>query len=372
MSEDGALKLKPEIQFSPIYRGGDTEVMIREKYGVEEIVKLSSNENPLPTSPAVVTRLRQALEELNRYPPMGDEGLRAALAAYIGRGTTPENFVTGNGGCDILRMLADGFLTAGDEAIICPPTFPVYELVIKRAGGTAVAVPLREDYSLDVAGIHAAVTERTRLVFLCSPNNPTGTILTQSELDALMAGLPEGIVVVADEVYHHFTTDRAYANSYGYLGRNMVIVHSFSKVFGMAGLRLGYAIAQPEIAEYLWRLRLPFHLNTLTMVGGESGLSDRDHIEETVNLVVTEREKVERALAELAGQGVTYQPSQANFVLFKSPIPGGELVERLERRGSIARELRGFYMPGYCRVTIGLPEENDKFMRDLAAVLGES
>lgn len=366
-----SLKFKETIENLPIYRGGNSAELIRQQYGFEgDIVKLSSNENPLPVSANVVAALQNLLDNLNRYPPGGDIDLRTALAAYIGRGLTADHFVTGNGGCDVLRIIADSFLTAGDEAIICTPTFPVYELTIKRMGATVVTVPLSApDFSYDVAAILDAVTEKTRLLYLCSPNNPTGSILTQQQIDALMANLPDDVLVVADEVYFHFVTDPDYANSLPYVqnGRNLIIVHSFSKVFGLAGLRLGYAIAPAEIAQYLSRARLPFHINNLTMVGGKAGLQDRDHMEETISLVVNGRDQLYAAMQPLPG--IAVWPTQANFLLFKPDGDSKKIADELQQRGTIVRELSGFYMPGYLRVSVGRPEDNVRFVQDLTAVL---
>lgn len=365
-----SLHFKESVLQSPIYRAGDSARLVFEKYGIEQAAKLSSNENPLPTSPAVVEAIQTAAAHLNRYPSINDEDFYADLAAYIGRDTTAAQFATGNGGCDVLFMIANAFLMAEDEAIICPPTFPVYEWSVRRIGATLVKAPLNEgDYTYNVERILAAVTPRTKLLYLCSPNNPTGSILTQADLDALMAKLPEHVLVVSDEVYHHFNTSADYANAYPYLhdGRNIVIVHSFSKVFGLAGMRLGYAIARPEIASYLNRMRLPFHMSSLTFAGGRAALQDRDHIEQTVELTVTERQKMVDRLKEL--QGITAWPTQANFVLIKPEKDAKQVAEQLQQRGSIVRELSGFYMPGYLRASVGQPDENSHFIQHLQEAL---
>lgn len=363
-----SLPLKPTILNSPLYRGGNSTRMVQEKYGLTEVYKLASNENPLPTTPSVVAAVSAAAAELNRYPSMGDETLREALAAYIGRGTTAANFVTGNGGCDVLFMLANGFLSPGDEAIICPPTFPVYEWSVRRVGATLVKAPLTADFAYDVETILAAVTERTRLIYLCSPNNPTGGILPQAALDQLLAHLPEHVVVISDEVYNQFNTAADYANSYRPLhaGRNLIIVHSFSKVFGLAGLRLGYAIAPPALAEYIGRMRLPFHLSHLSMAAGMAALAERDYVEKSVELIVGERRRIYDALRQRPF--VTVYPSEANFLLFKPAQDSKEMAEQLQQRGVIVRDLHGFYLPGYLRVSIGQPQENDCFLAALDAV----
>ena len=356
------LFLKPHILNSPRYRGGGDIQQIQAQYGLEEVIKLASNENPLPTAEPIQKAIMQAAAGLNRYPPMGDGDLRRALAAHLGRGLTADNFVTGNGGCDVLFMIANSLLGPDDEAIICPPTFPVYESSIKRVGATLVQVPLLADFSLNVEGVLAAVTPRTRLLYLCSPNNPTGSIMTQTELDALMAELPEEVVVVSDEVYHHFNTAADYADSYRYVrdGRNLIILHSFSKVFGLAGLRLGYAITTPLLADYFSRARLPFHLSSLVLAGGTAALAERDYIENSVELTIGERQRVFEALQAMPH--LTVYPSQANFVLIKPAAEAAELCQRLEQQGIMVRPMESFYLPGYLRVSIGLREENERLL----------
>lgn len=368
-----ALRFNPAIAGGMIYKGGESIETVRARYGLDEVYKLASNENPLATPPQVYEAIAMAAQGLNRYPPMGDDELRGALAAYVGRGVRAKQIVTGNGGCDVLFNIARAFLGApGDEAIICPPTFPVYEWSVRRVGATLVEVPLLDGFRYDVAGILGAVTERTRLLYLCSPNNPTGSILHQVELDALMAGLPDGVLVVADEVYHHFNTAEVYADSFGYLeaGENIAILHSFSKVFGLAGLRLGYAVTQPEIAEYLAKGRLPFHVNALTMVGAQAGLGAAEYVAETVALTVRERQRLYEGLLGL-GDGVEVFPSESNFILFRPLFDRGTAVARaLQKRGVIVRGLGGFYLPGYLRVSVGLAHENERFLAELAALMG--
>jgi histidinol-phosphate aminotransferase len=335
---------------------------VQEQYGLDEVFKLASNENPLPTAASVTAAISHAAEGLNRYPPMGDGALRSALAAHLGRGLTADHFVTGNGGCDVLFMVANSLLSPGDEAIICPPTFPVYEWSVRRIGATLVTAPLNDDFSLNVERILAAVTPRTRLLYLCSPNNPTGSIVTQAELDALMSHLPPEVVVVSDEVYHHFNTAADYANSYPYIhdGRNLIILHSFSKVFGLAGLRLGYAITTPILADYFARARLPFHLSSLVFAAGQAALAERDYLEQSMELTITERQRVYTALQ--AVPGLTVYPSQANFVLIKPEQDAPQLAQQLEQKGVMVRDMTGFYLPGYLRVSMGLPRENDQLL----------
>jgi len=365
-----SLPFKQSILNCPIYKGGKAIETIREQYGLERITKLASNENPLPTSPMVMQALQEAISGLNRYPLNSDEPLRNALTEYIGRGVTPDMFISGNGGCDVLLLIARGFLNEGDEAIICPPTFPMYELTIKQMGATTVYAPRNDDFSYNIENVLTAVTDKTRLIYLCSPNNPTGSLLLQSQLDELLANLPDNIAVVADEVYWQFNTDANMADSLPAVlaEKNVIILHSFSKVFGLAGLRLGYGIAKPEIVDYLTREKMPFHINQLTMVAALAALQDNDPVQKTIDLIVTERERLYALLQAM--EGVTVWPSQANFLLMKAEMDGKQLAQRMMEHGMIIRELSGFYMPGYLRVSMGMPEENDLFVELLEKIMG--
>jgi len=364
-----SLQFNPNIAASPIYVGGKSTEEVRSQYGLEEIIKIGSNENPLPPSPLAVEAMQRAAAQLNRYPPMGDDDLREALAGSIGRGLSPDHFFSGNGGCDVLWMIANSFLTAADECIICRPTFPIYDATAKRIGAKVVYVDLDPtDFRYDIEAILAAVTERTRLVYLCSPNNPTGNHLTAQQLEALISHLPPHVLVVSDEVYHHFVTADDIADSLAYVqeGKNLVVVHSFSKVFGLAGLRLGYGIAPVEISRYIARMRQPFHLSRVTIEGGIAALQDRDHIEKTVELVISGRKWLYEQIKAL---GIQAWPSQANFVLFQPAMPAPVMAEALLKRGVIVRPLGGFYLPDHIRVTVGLPGENEQFISALRQVL---
>ncbi|MDX1520536.1 MAG: histidinol-phosphate transaminase [Anaerolineae bacterium] len=366
------LSIDPNIAASPNYVGGTSMETIKEKYGLEDVIKLASNESMLPPSPRVIAAIQQEIAGLNRYPAtMGDQDVRATLAESIGQGTSPENFVTGNGGCDVLNLIATGYLKKGDECIICRPTFPVYDLTARRRGAKVVYVDLDpEQFSYDVEAILGAVTEQTRIIYLCTPNNPTGTLLTAEQMETLVNNIPPQVLLVSDEVYHHFATDPTFPRTIDYVGqsKNVIIVHSLSKVFGLAGMRFGYGMAPAEIATYLSRARLPFHLNKLTMAGAKAALMDETYIEKTRELTVSGRDWLTEQLQRIEGQ---VWPSQSNFVLMKPPFESKLVADRLEQRGVIVRPLDNFYLPGYLRVTVGLPKENERFIKELRNVFAE-
>jgi histidinol-phosphate aminotransferase len=365
------IQFNSNIAAAPLYVGGASIEDIRRQHNIEAIVKLASNESPLGPSPRATEAMQQAITGLNRYPPMGDETLRAALARLNGAELQPDNFVTGNGGCDILNMIATAFLTNDSECVICRPTFPVYDITARRTGANVVYADLdRNTFNYDVEAILAAVTAKTRVVYVCSPNNPTGTTLSPGQMEALVSHLPEHVLLVADEVYHHFATTSNPPNTLDYVqqNKNVVILHSFSKAYGLAGLRLGYAIAPVEIAQYLSRARLPFHLDNITIEGALAAVADQEHLSRGVDLVTTGRQWLQDHLTRM---GITTWSSQANFILFQPPFDAAEVSERLLRRGLIVRPMGQFYLPAHLRVTIGLPEENERFINALNEVLSE-
>jgi histidinol-phosphate aminotransferase len=370
LSNTSSLPFNPYISAAPIYVGGASIESIKNEYGLEDVIKLASNESPLGPSPRAIESMYQAAAGLNRYPPMGDESLRAALAEMVGRGTTPDHFVTGNGGCDILSMLAAGFMQAGEACIICRPTFPVYEITARRVGAELVYVDLGENFAYDVEGILDAVTEQTRLIYICSPNNPTGSTITAAQMEILVNNVPDHALIVADEVYYHFATVDDFPDTLQYVlqEKNVVILHSFSKAYSLAGLRLGYAIAPPEIARYLSRARESFHLNQMVFAAGLAALADQDHLQKTIDLTLSGRAWL---FEKLTGLGLPVWPSQSNFILFKPPFPAAMVSERLLQRGVIVRPMTQFYLPTHLRVTVGFPEENERFITALQESLAE-
>ena len=358
------------IQASPIYRGGTSAETIQERYGLDDVIKLSANECMFPPSPKAVEAIKSAAGSLNRYYPyMGDDPLREALAQAIGRSTTHENFFTGNGGCDVLSLITSSFLNEGDECIICRPTFPVYDLVARRRGANVVYVDLDPDtFTYDVEAILSNITERTRILYLCTPNNPTGTLLTAEQMDTIIDNLPPHVLAVSDEVYYHFNTSDEFPDTLKHVhnNRNVVIVHSFSKVYGLAGLRLGYGIAPLEVADYLNRAREPYHLSTVTMNAAMAAIQDAEHTQRTVELTVSGREWIEE---QLGAMSVRYWPSQANFVTFQPPQPANEVAQKLEERGVVVRPLERFYLPDHIRVTVSYQAENERFIDTLKDVV---
>jgi histidinol-phosphate aminotransferase len=353
------------------YTAGMSEDELRRKYAIDEIIKIGSNENPIGPSPLAVEAIRNSIDAVHRYPPMTDEVLRNALAGTDTR-ITSDMIVTGNGACDVLTMIADTFLNDSAECIICRPTFPIYEFSAKRNGAHVVYADLHAtDFTYDINSILKAITNRTQLIFLCSPNNPTGSTIDAEDLKRIVAAAPPDSLVVFDEVYHHFVDDKQKLDPIELVqnGRRIIVVHSFSKAYGLAGCRLGYGIANPETIRMISGRRLPFHLNNPTIEAALAALGDTDHLSKTIATVLTGRVWLQQELSKL---GVETWPSAANFILFRTPLDSGLLYDDLLRRGVIVRPLENFYLPKYLRVTVGNVDDNKKFIAALKDTLEES
>ncbi|MDH4063331.1 MAG: aminotransferase class I/II-fold pyridoxal phosphate-dependent enzyme [Acidobacteriota bacterium] len=331
--------------------------------------ELSANENPSPPSSRVTAAVIVALQRLNRYPDREDDELRDAVAGRLGRGVTPAHIVTGASGSDVLELMARALLDPDDEAVVCPPTFTVYAPTIRRQRARVVEVPLDPDsFALDVDAVLRAVTPRTRLVYVCNPGNPTGVIVPAAAIDALIAGLPPRVVVVADEVYVHYVRSPQFPDSVGHVlaGRPVVVVHSFSKAYALAGLRLGYAVTTPELAASIGSLKRKFHLGRLDVAAGVAALGDQEFLQRSVALVHQEMPFFYETFRRLA---VRCWPSEGNFVLFRAPGDAAALQRELMARGMRVRTTDINGLPGHLRVTVGLPDENRRFARALEEAL---
>jgi histidinol-phosphate aminotransferase len=364
------LRFNPQLLKVPLYVAGKSPEEVREELGLEEVLKLASNENPLGASPLAIAALQSALAETHRYPGVAERELRRRLARYHGGGLSPENFIIGNGGSDVLRIIAQSFIFDGGETVTGRVSFPLYTLLTVMFGGRPVVVEPRADYGFDLAAMAHAVNADTRIVWLCSPNNPTGAVLRQSDVDAFIAGLPQHVVVVLDESYTDYVDDPQALDGLRCLGsgRPVVVVRSFSKCGGLANLRVGYGVSSPEIIEYLHHVVLPFNTGAPVMRAAAASLDDEEHHRRGRELVRQERDFLcERVIA----LGLTCLPSQANFVLLVDP-PGGAaaLADAVLRRyGIITRPAGGFGMPNALRVTVGLHEHNERFVHALERAL---
>ena len=360
------LKVSKNIEGLVPYPPGKPIEELERELGITGSIKLASNENPLGPSPAAVAAISRALGGLNRYPDGSCYYFKQRLSEKLG--VDPEMIVVGNGSNEIIELLVRAFITPGDEAVMADPSFAVYPIAVKCAGGEARTVPLTADFRHDLAAMAKAVTGRTRLVFIANPNNPTGTIVSASEFGAFLGEIPEDVVVCVDEAYFEFVRDPSYPDALGRVRegtRPVIVLRTFSKTYGLAGLRVGYGVAQGELAGCLEKVRQPFNVNTLAQVAALACLDDDDHLKRTLENNVRGLE----FLYEGAGRlGLECVPTETNFLLMKVG-DGAGVYDALLKKGVIVRPMASYGMDEYIRVTVGLPEENERFMKALEEVL---
>ncbi len=354
------------LGIAPYEPGKPIEELERE-LGIHDAIKLASNENPLPPSERVQKAIVAALPALNRYPDGGGFYLRQALAKK--HGVTPEHVVLGNGSNELIELLVHAFLRPGDEAVVPHPSFVVYPMSVQAAGGIRVVVMLR-DYRLDLEAMGRAVTPLTKLVFIANPNNPTATMVTADEVERFMARMPDRTIVVFDEAYVEFAQGPDFPDSLAYMkqGRKVVVLRTFSKAASLAGLRVGYGVADPDAVALLNRIRPPFNVNSLAQAAALAALDDEPHILECVRLIDAGRQFL---YDEFKALGLKYAPSRANFILVDVGRSAAEIYQKLLREGVIVRPLTSFGMETALRITVGTPQENRRLVRALGVVLGK-
>jgi histidinol-phosphate aminotransferase len=347
------------------YQPGKPIEEVEREYGIRDSVKLASNENPLGPSPRAVAALRAALADVHRYPDGGGFYLKAKLAEKLG--VTPAGIVLGNGSNEILELVARSFLRPGDDAVMSAQAFVVYASVVQAAAAIPRAVPLAR-FTHDLDGIASAIRKTTRIVFLGNPNNPTGTIYRRAEFERFLERVPRDVVVVADDAYAEYVDDAEYPRTLDYQkdGRLLVALRTFSKIYGLAGLRIGYGIASEEIVAALERIRQPFNVNSLAQAAALAALDDDEHVERSRR---ANREGLLYLEREFGHLGLECVPSQANFVLVHVG-DGARVYEGLLRRGVIVRPVAGYGFPEHVRVTVGTAAENERLVAALAEVLG--
>ena len=362
-------RFNPNLLKVPVYIAGRSIEEVKKEYDLDEVTKLASNETPAGPSPLAVEAARSMLDQAHRYPGIADRILRQKLAASLSPHFEEDNFVTGNGATDVLRMIVQAFVFEGGNTVIARSTFPMYHILTTTFGGQCRFVDITPDYRHDLNVMLEQIDDDTRIVFLCSPNNPTGKIITQAEMDRFITHVPEHVVVVIDESYYNYVTDPDYANSLTYVieGRNVLVLRSFSKGSGLANLRVGYLIAPAQLADYVRHTRLPFNTSDIALVAASASLDDVAYHAQQRETVFAGREYLQAAFSEL---NLKYLPSQANFVTIVDPLIGVlTLTERLLQMGFIVRAMAAFGMPNAVRVSVGTSEENQAFIQTVRTVL---
>lgn len=359
------IQVSKDISQIKPYSPGKPIAELERELGITGSIKLASNENPLGPSKKALRAIRSALKEIGRYPDGAGFALKEALAEHCK--VEKDQIVLGNGSNEIIELLIRTFVMPGDEVVMATPSFSVYRLIVQAGHGTSVEVPLIEGVH-DLQGMAKAVTEKTKLIFVCNPNNPTGTIVEKSEVDTFLSKMPQDVLVVFDEAYAEYVTDENYPDAFALLkqGAPIILLRTFSKIYGLAGLRIGYGISHSEIIDYLNRVRQPFNSNLPGQAGALAALSDESHFR--ASRVNNENGKIYLS-RQLDAMGISYFPSQANFIYFylqdKCSDTGAQIQDALLKQGVIIRHLGGPYL----RVTIGLPRENQRFIKTLKAVI---
>jgi len=348
------------------YKGGKAIGEIKTRK--EKIYKLSSNENPIGASPKAMEAIKANLANLHVYPDRTDGRLQTALKKFYNDAIDESQFIGASSGSEVIDHIVRAFAGEGREVIVSNPAFSPYIMFSSWCGSTVVDVPLLEpDYTLDVQGILNAITDRTRLIFLTSPNNPTGTYIRKAELDQLFASLPDHVVVVLDEVYYHFADAEDFTTAIPYVqkGYNVVGVNSFSKTYGLAGMRIGYGYTTKKLSGYIHQLCKPFLIDTLSLEAGIAALSDHEFIDETVAVVKKGRAYLYEQLDRL---GIHYWKSQGNFILIRPDMPTSDFEDKMLMEGVMVRPVANFGAPGCVRVTIGVQEANEAFVAALETI----
>ena len=333
----------------------------------ESIIKLASNENPLGVSPKAYEAMQDALLDIARYPDGNSFALRDCVCRKFG--VAPGQLVFGNGSNDILELAARAFLAPGTEAVYSQHAFAVYALVTQATGAQGVVVPAR-DFGHDLEAMLAVITDKTRIVFIANPNNPTGTLLGKAELRAFLAKVPSSVLVVLDEAYDEYLSAEYKSEAIGWLAEfdNLLISRTLSKAYGLAGLRVGFGLASTAIADLMNRVRQPFNVNSVAQAAAVAALEDEAFVERSRALNQAGMVQITRGLEQL---GLSYIPSYGNFVSFK--VNGaGAVYQQLLQNGVIVRPVAAYEMPDYLRVSIGLFEENARFLQVLAEILNKA
>lgn len=347
---------------TPYQPGKPVEELERE-LGIQNIVKLASNENPIGPSPKALEAIKTQMAELTRYPDGNGFELRQALANHLS--VDAEGIVLGNGSNDVLDLIAQAFLEPGKEAIFSEYAFAVYPIATQAAGATAVITPAK-NWGHDLDAMIAAITDNTKVIFLANPNNPTGTWFTKAEFEGFISQVPESVIVVLDEAYFEYVDEPEYPRGLEYLAQypNLVVTRTYSKAYGLASLRVGYSVSNTQIADVLNRIRNPFNVDSFALAAAKAVLGDVEYLQKSVEVNRAGMSQLTLAFESL---GLDYIPSVGNFISVDFGKDAAPIYEALLREGVIVRPMAAYKMPTFLRVSVGLEEENARFIEALSS-----
>ncbi len=357
--KEGIKKISPYVPGRPIEE-------LHRAYGldIERIVKLASNENPLGASPKAVEAIKRCAEKIYRYPEGSGYYLKKKISDLM---KYPENnIILGSGSSEIISLTMETFINPGEEVIYPTPSFLIYKILALKIGASPVEVPLKEDFSYDLDMFLKKITSRTRVIILCNPNNPTGNIIYDDQLAHFMKQVPDNVIIIADEAYREYVEADNFGTAYPYLSKkNVIVARTFSKIYGLAGLRIGYGIARREIIGFLERIRPPFNTTLTAQEAALAALDDEQHV---IKSILNNSEGKHFLSSGLERLGIKCFPTEANFILCRFKENAADIIKKLEKRGIIIRSMAGMG-PEYARITIGTAEENRLLVENLSEVL---
>jgi histidinol-phosphate aminotransferase len=359
-------KIKDELVNLETYKPGKPINEVKRELGLKKVIKLASNENPIGPSKNVIRALKKAVNEVNRYPDSGCYYLRKKIARKLK--VNEEQIIFGNGSDELIIFAIRALLDKGDEIIIANPTFLIYNIASKAAGLKIKKVPLKS-YKYDLEGMAAAITHQTRMLFIANPDNPTGTYNSVNEVDKFLDELPEDVMIFFDEAYFEYAqyTTQDYPNSMNYHKRgNIITTRTFSKAYGLAGLRIGYAISEPDIIDLMSKVREPFNINLLAQVAAEEALDDEKHVESIIQMTDEGKKYLYKELSRL---GIEYIPSATNFILIKLEKQAELITKKMVQQGVVTRYMGAWGLHNHIRVTIGTKDENERFLELLTKLI---
>ncbi len=365
MSDFVKSKARPEVFTLDAYVPGKPIDEVKRELGLDDIIKMASNENPLGPSPQAVEAVTASLPHMHIYPDANCFDLKQRLAAVYK--LESENFLLGNGSDEVLTMLATAFLEPGDQIVYGSPTFSQYKFVAKVMGAETAVVPLH-NYTYDLDAILKAINDNTKMVFICNPNNPTGTIVDQRAMDRFMDIVSDQVLVVIDEAYAEYVENPAFVSGLKYVqeGRNVVVLRTFSKIYGLAALRMGYGMTSTAIAQTVERIAQPFNVNSFAQVGARAAIDDHEHVQRSRRLNAAGKHYL---YSQFQQMGLKYVPTEANFIFVDTGRDSQDIFKALLNMGIIIRTGDVFGHPGFIRVTIGTAAENERFIKSLKQVL---
>ena len=356
--KEGIKKISPYVPGKPIEE-------LQREYGLERVIKLASNENPFGPSPKAKEMIMKSAENINRYPDGSAYYLKNKLSEYLN--LPVENIILGSGSSEIISLTLETFVNPGEEIIYPWPSFVMYRILTLKNNAVGIEIPLEENFSYDLKKFLEKITPRTKVIFLCNPNNPTGTIIHRKQLEDFLKKLPEEIIIISDEAYFEYVEDENYGSAFPFFQeKNIVICRTFAKIYGLAGLRIGYGIARKEITEYIERIRPPFNITTPAQMAAIAALQDQKHIEYVREKTIEGKKYLYNEFEKL---GIEYIPSETNFILCKFKVDAGKIVKELEKRGIIVRSMKSFGLTEYIRITVGTEEENRILIDSLREIL---